>query len=62
MKKAKKKKIVDKRRKNLEFAIRDKILFKVTPVRSVLQFGKKGKLNPRYISPFDILKQVGNVA
>lgn len=46
----------------MEFAIRDKILFKVTPVRSVLQFGKKGKLNPRYISPFDILKQVGNVA
>ncbi|XP_070003191.1 uncharacterized protein [Nicotiana sylvestris] len=27
-----------------------------------MRFGKKGKLSPRFIGPFEILKQIGNVA
>ena len=32
------------------------------PKRGVVRFGKKGKLLPRFIGPFEILKRVGAVA
>ncbi len=35
---------------------------KVSPMKGVIRFGKKGKLAPRYIGPFQILARVGNVA
>ncbi|XP_052197273.1 uncharacterized protein LOC127804449 [Diospyros lotus] len=64
MKKAqnRQKNYVDKRRRDLEFSIGDKVFLKVTPIKEVLRFGKKGKLRPRFIGPFEILKRVGNVA
>ncbi|WMV24936.1 hypothetical protein MTR67_018321 [Solanum verrucosum] len=31
-------------------------------MKSVMSFGKKGKLNPQYIGPYRISKRVGNVA
>ncbi|GKD43442.1 putative reverse transcriptase domain-containing protein [Tanacetum coccineum] len=45
----------DKRRKPLEFQIGDKVVLKVSPWKGVIHFGKRGKLNPRYIGPFKIL-------
>ncbi|GJR56763.1 hypothetical protein Tco_1498925 [Tanacetum coccineum] len=50
------------RRKTLEFQVGDRVMLKVSPRKGVIQFGKRGKLNPRYIRPFKILKQIGLVA
>ncbi|GKB54083.1 hypothetical protein Tco_0904836 [Tanacetum coccineum] len=52
----------DKRRKPLEFKVRDRVLLKVSPWNGVVQFGKKGKLAPRYVGPFEIVECVGPVA
>ncbi|GJS68089.1 putative reverse transcriptase domain-containing protein [Tanacetum coccineum] len=40
----------------------DKVMLKVSPWKGVIHFGKRGKLNPRYIGPFKILAKVGTVA
>ncbi|WMV54147.1 hypothetical protein MTR67_047532 [Solanum verrucosum] len=37
-------------------------LEKVSPMKGVMRFGKKGKLSPQYIGPYRISKRVGNVA
>ncbi|GJU89782.1 putative reverse transcriptase domain-containing protein [Tanacetum coccineum] len=37
------------RRKPLEFQVRDCVMLKVSPRKGVIQFGKRGKLNPWYI-------------
>ncbi|GKD40320.1 putative reverse transcriptase domain-containing protein [Tanacetum coccineum] len=52
----------DKRRKPLEFEVRDKATLKVLPWKGVIRFGKRGKLNPRYIGSFKILNRVGTLA
>ncbi|GKF39939.1 hypothetical protein Tco_0120000, partial [Tanacetum coccineum] len=52
----------DKRRKPLEFQVGDKVMLKVSPWKGVIRFGKRGKLNLRYIGPFKILVKVGTVA
>ncbi|KAG8651877.1 hypothetical protein MANES_06G033425v8 [Manihot esculenta] len=31
-------------------------------MKGVVRFGKKGKLAPRYIGPFEILQKIGNVS
>nr|GEU78307.1 putative reverse transcriptase domain-containing protein [Tanacetum cinerariifolium] len=53
---------VDKKRKPLEFSVGDYVLFKVSPWKGVVRFGKKGKLAPRFVRPFEIIKKVGLVA
>ncbi len=52
----------DQRRKPLEFQVGDRVLLKVSPWKGVPRFGKRGKLNPRYIGPFEILARIGPVA
>ncbi|GJT76054.1 putative reverse transcriptase domain-containing protein [Tanacetum coccineum] len=52
----------DKRRKPLGFEVGDRVLLKVSPWKDVVRFGKKGKLAPRYVGPFEILKRIGLVA
>ncbi|GJW52098.1 hypothetical protein Tco_0093449, partial [Tanacetum coccineum] len=53
---------VDYRHKPLEFEVGDRVLLKVTPWKGVVHFGKKGKLAPRYVGPFEILERISLVA
>nr|GEV81190.1 uncharacterized protein [Tanacetum cinerariifolium] len=39
-----------------------RVMLKVSPWKGVVRFGKRGKLNPRYIGPFKVLSKVGDVA
>ncbi|GKC52654.1 hypothetical protein Tco_1075399 [Tanacetum coccineum] len=51
----------DKRRKPLEFSVGDYVLLKVSPWKGVVRFGKKEKLAPRFVGPFEIIEKVGPV-
>nr|GFB70821.1 putative reverse transcriptase domain-containing protein [Tanacetum cinerariifolium] len=52
----------DLKRKPMEFQVRDKVMLKVSPWKGVVRFGKRGKLNPRYVGPFKVLERVEYVA
>jgi len=40
----------------------EKVLLKVSPMKGIMRFRKKEKLSPRFIGPFEVLRQVGDVA
>ncbi|GJW51192.1 putative reverse transcriptase domain-containing protein [Tanacetum coccineum] len=46
------------RRKPLEIQVGDHVMLKVSPRKGVIRFGKRGKLNTRYIGPFKILERI----
>ncbi|GJZ38620.1 hypothetical protein Tco_0585183 [Tanacetum coccineum] len=50
------------RRKPMVFQVGDKVMLKVSPWKGVVHFGKRGKLNPRYVGPFKVIERVGTVA
>ncbi|XP_059285214.1 uncharacterized protein LOC132038578 [Lycium ferocissimum] len=52
----------DMRRRELKFAVGDKVFLKVSPMKGVMHFGRKGKLSPRYIGPCEIIRRVEKVA
>ncbi|GJR90763.1 hypothetical protein Tco_0214774 [Tanacetum coccineum] len=56
-----KKSYADKKRKPLKFSVGDYVLLKVSPWKGVVRFGKKGKLAPRFVRPFEIIEKAGPV-
>jgi hypothetical protein len=52
----------DKGHRLVNFEVGDQVFLKVSPMKGVMRFGKKGKLSPRYVGPFIITKIVGPVA
>lgn len=52
----------DKRRKVLEFSVGDHVFINVSPMKGVIRFGKSGKLAPRFVRPFSIIKRIGKLA
>ena len=49
------------RRRPLEFEVGDHVFLRVMPKRGVVRFGKRGKLSPRFIGPFEILERIDTV-
>ena len=62
MAQSRQKSYADVRRRPLEFEVGDHVFLKVTPKKGVVRFGKRRKLSPRFIRPFEILERVGTVA
>ena len=52
----------EKRRRPLTFEVGDYVYLKVSPMKGVQRFGVKRKLAPRYVGPYQIIEQKGNVA
>ncbi|GJW88870.1 putative reverse transcriptase domain-containing protein [Tanacetum coccineum] len=51
----------NKRMRELEFQVRDRVMLKISPWKGIVRFGKKGKLSPQYFRPFKIIARVGEV-
>ncbi|CAL8997325.1 unnamed protein product, partial [Prunus brigantina] len=49
-------------KKDLQFEVGDWVFLKLSPWKGVIRFGKRGKLSPRYIGPYEIVERVGPVA
>ena len=52
----------DASRRHVELEVGDQVFVRVSPMKWVMRFGKKGKLAPRYVGPFPIIERVGPVA
>ena len=52
----------DLKRRDIEYEVGDKVFIKVSLWRKILRFGKKGKLSPRFIGPYEILERFGPMA
>ncbi|XP_073049454.1 uncharacterized protein [Primulina eburnea] len=50
------------RRRPLIFEKGDRVFLKISPFRGTVRVGKKGKLSPRFIGPYEILERVGDLA
>ncbi|GKF17271.1 hypothetical protein Tco_0062189 [Tanacetum coccineum] len=46
----------------MEFQVGDRLMLKVSPWKGVVRFGKRGKLNPKYVGPFKVLERVRDLA
>ena len=52
----------DQKVRDLKFAIGDQVLLKVSPMKGVMRFGRRGKLSPSYIGLFEIVDSISDVA
>lgn len=52
----------DKKHRDVNFNVGDKVFLKVSPWKGIMRFGKKGKLSPRYIGPYEVIDKVEMLA
>ena len=48
--------------KDIRYEVGEKVFLKISPWNKVMRFGKKGKLSPRFIGPYEVIEKVGPVA
>ncbi|GJT00954.1 hypothetical protein Tco_0822123 [Tanacetum coccineum] len=46
----------------MEFQVGDRVMLMVLPWKRVVRFGKRRKLNPRYVRPFKVLEKVRSIS
>jgi len=51
----------DRKVRDVSYMVDEKVLLKVSIMKGVMRFGKKGKLSPRFIGPFEVLRRIGEV-
>ena len=51
-----------KKKKDIRYEIGEKVFLKVSSWKKVMRFGKKGKLSPRFIGPYEVIEKVGPMA
>ena len=52
----------DMKKKDVRYEIGEKVFLKVSLWKKVMRFGRKGKLSPRFIGPYEVIEKVGPVA
>ena len=52
----------DLKRKHIRYEIGEKVFLKVSPWKKMMRFGRKGKLSPRFIGPYEVIEKVGPMA
>ena len=62
MAQSRQKSYADRKIRDFEFMVGERVLLKVSPMKGVMRFGKKGKLRPMYIGPFEIVERIGEVS
>ena len=56
------KSLADRHATDRVYEVGDWVFLKLSPWKGVVRFGKKGKLSPRYIGPYQITERIGEVA
>jgi hypothetical protein len=51
----------DKRYRELAFEAKDQAFLKVSSMKGIVRFNKKGKSSPRFVGSFDIIGRIGSV-
>ena len=54
-----KKSYANMKRKYIRYEVGKKVFSKVSPLKKVMRFGKKGKFSPRFIGPYEVIEKVG---
>ncbi|XP_070046603.1 uncharacterized protein [Nicotiana tomentosiformis] len=56
------KSFADRKVRDIAYMVGEKVLLRFSPMKGVMRFGKKFKLSPRYIGPFEVLERIAKVA